>query len=379
MRILYVHANNNELGGADYCLIKLASAMRRRGHMVTVLLRVATPVVQLYQANDVNVVLLPIWRPRRVDYSHAFPSYHKAITSMWLIANLVRRQKYDLVHANDFLDGFSIIAAKCLRVPAVHHIRMFVQHNDWRARALKRIFFLCATHTVCVSYAVKETMYKGLSESISVIYDWLDMESTGQSAPSLSLHAELNLPPETQIIGCVGRIEEWKGQHVFIAAAEAVAHAIAPTHFVIIGGSVPEKEIYLRHLQELIEDSTCRDHISFLGHRPDMRGILSQLTVMVHSSVLPEPFGQVVMEAMYCGAIVVAADAGGIREQIADGITGYLYEPGNPSDMAEKVLQALTTPERQSIKSSAKAFVNSQFGIDRSHEFEALYRRMLAP
>jgi glycosyltransferase involved in cell wall biosynthesis len=59
------------------------------------------------------------------------------------------------------------------------------------------------------------------------------------------------------------------------------------------------------------------------------------MDVVVHSSIAPEPFGRVVVEAMLSGNPVVASAAGGVLEIIDHGKTGWLFEPGNADALAE--------------------------------------------
>jgi glycosyltransferase involved in cell wall biosynthesis len=54
-----------------------------------------------------------------------------------------------------------------------------------------------------------------------------------------------------------------------------------------------------------------------------------------------DTFPNVVLEALACGTPVIATAIGGIPEQIVDGKTGFLTQPGNAADMAEKIIQLL--------------------------------------
>jgi glycosyltransferase involved in cell wall biosynthesis len=88
---------------------------------------------------------------------------------------------------------------------------------------------------------------------------------------------------------------------------------------------------------------------------------MRELAVTVHASLLPEPFGLVVMEAMQAGSVVVAANAGGVREQVEDAVTGLLYEPGNVDEMAERIVQALYLADPAEIGERAKQSVERRF------------------
>jgi glycosyltransferase involved in cell wall biosynthesis len=59
-----------------------------------------------------------------------------------------------------------------------------------------------------------------------------------------------------------------------------------------------------------------------------------------------EPFGIIVLEAMTCGLPVVAPAAAGPLESVDDGVTGYLYEPGNADAAARYVLDLIGDPRK---------------------------------
>ena len=74
--------------------------------------------------------------------------------------------------------------------------------------------------------------------------------------------------------------------------------------------------------------------MEFRGFRPDMGSELERVDAMIHASVIPEPFGQVVIEGMAAGLAVVASDAGGPAEVITHEVDGLLYPPGDVAALA---------------------------------------------
>ncbi|GFE68190.1 glycosyltransferase [Chroococcus sp. FPU101] len=60
--------------------------------------------------------------------------------------------------------------------------------------------------------------------------------------------------------------------------------------------------------------------------------------LIAHTSILPEPFGRVIVEAMLCGRPVIAAGEGGVRELIENEKTGWLFASGNAQQLAEKII-----------------------------------------
>ena len=81
-------------------------------------------------------------------------------------------------------------------------------------------------------------------------------------------------------------------------------------------------------------DSGSVDRVVFRGFREDVWAELSQIHLLVHCSLIPEPFGQVVVEGMAAGVPVIAADAGGPAEIITHNVDGILTAPGDVAALA---------------------------------------------
>ena len=76
------------------------------------------------------------------------------------------------------------------------------------------------------------------------------------------------------------------------------------------------------------------DRVVFRGFREDIWAELSQIHLLMHCSLIPEPFGQVVVEGMAAGVPVIAADAGGPAEIITHNVDGMLTAPGDVAALA---------------------------------------------
>jgi glycosyltransferase involved in cell wall biosynthesis len=117
-----------------------------------------------------------------------------------------------------------------------------------------------------------------------------------------------------------------------------------------------------------------------VGFREDVWSELATLDIVVHASIVPEPGGQVVLEAMAAGVPVVAADAGGPAEVIEDGVTGLLYPPGNVAALAE-ALQTLAADEalRARLAEAGRQRVANFAPETVARQVMALYRGLLSP
>jgi glycosyltransferase involved in cell wall biosynthesis len=87
---------------------------------------------------------------------------------------------------------------------------------------------------------------------------------------------------------------------------------------------------------------------------------MSSLDIVLHTSVQPEPFGRVLIEAMSLAKPLIGAAAGAVPEIIDHGVTGLLFKPGDPLSLSDSIVNLLDDME------SASAMGIS--GFDRLHE-----------
>ncbi|HET7241390.1 MAG TPA: glycosyltransferase, partial [Gemmatimonadales bacterium] len=139
------------------------------------------------------------------------------------------------------------------------------------------------------------------------------------------------VPDSTRlVVGLFGRVAPWKGQHV---AIEAVARLEGVT-LLIVGAPLFGEVAYAEELARLVERLGLADRVKLLGFREDIPSLMRVVDVVIHTSLAPEPFGRVLVEAMLMERPVIAADAGGAREIVQEGVTGLLVPPGRSDDLA---------------------------------------------
>jgi len=90
------------------------------------------------------------------------------------------------------------------------------------------------------------------------------------------------------------------------------------------------------------------------GHVDEVVELIDRHDVLLHTSLLPEPFGQVVVQGMARGRIVVAADSGGPAEVITSGGDGLLYRTGEQADLTRTLERvAAGDPQLAAIRRNA--------------------------
>lgn len=147
---------------------------------------------------------------------------------------------------------------------------------------------------------------------------------------------------DKRLIILPGRISRLKGQTDFIRIIQALRQAREPVHGLIVGAS--RRNGQQRLLRRQAAACGLSDDISFLGHRDDLRELLSISAVTLSLSRRPEAFGRTALEALSLGRPVVAYAHGGVRETLARLQPDGLTPPGDCHAVAGKIRQFLHEP-----------------------------------
>jgi glycosyltransferase involved in cell wall biosynthesis len=150
------------------------------------------------------------------------------------------------------------------------------------------------------------------------------------------------------VVFFAGTVMPRKGVAELVEAAAAVVGAGHEDVAFVIAGETDLDEEYMNRVEAIIDDAGIGDNVTFTGYLED-----SELLPMYRTSsifVLPsfeEGFGMVVSEAMAAGTPPVASRISGIGQQIDDGTTGLMVEPGDVKELAEALHELLDDPEKR--------------------------------
>ena len=145
-----------------------------------------------------------------------------------------------------------------------------------------------------------------------------------------------------KIILLPGRLTSWKGQELFLEAVNLVNIQLGyEAFYAIILGNEQGRDLYKKKLIRLSEQYRMTKQVKFIDHCKDMALAYEVSSIIVSSSIEPEAFGRVAVEAQSMGKIIIASNIGGSNETVIDGKTGYLFESGNPKSLSEKIFKVL--------------------------------------
>lgn len=215
-----------------------------------------------------------------------------------------------------------------------------------------------ADRVIALSQGVAEdllTLIPKIRDRTEVIYNaGVDLRVLNGASEPLPKE---ELPHNGPLLVACGRLTEQKG---FPHLIEALAHVrrVTPAHLWIIGEGKQRQD-----LENQIQQLGLTNCVRLLGFQNNPYKYMAAADVFVLSSLF-EGFGNVIVEAMACGAPVVATDCPyGPREIIENGVSGLLVPPANVEALSEAIVRVLKDRElKQKL---------SQNGKKRSQDFNA--------
>jgi glycosyltransferase involved in cell wall biosynthesis len=234
------------------------------------------------------------------------------------------------------------------------------------ARRMTEVSYVLADEvTSCCDYNKRWGARTGATpERVSTVYYGLEPSSYVPSVRS-----DTSKP----VVMWMGRIDPIKDLETLMRAA-AIVRAIRPAVvFRLHGSAAPGSEAYLDRLLALRHELGLENTVEMAGYTSDPQHAYDSADFVVLSSI-SEGFPYATLEAMLCAKPVVATAVGGIAEQLSD--CGVLVEVGNPSAMAQALLELFDDPDRaRRLGESARRRAEEQFNLERfQRRYVEIYR-----
>ena len=262
----------------------------------------------------------------------------------------------DIVHARSRAPAWScLIATKLTRrkfVTTFHGTYNFKSDlKKWYNSVMVRSDLIIAGSNFIFSH-IKENYSKYLSnkKKFLVIFrgintDYFNPKKIKESDKNL-LKKKWNITDEKKIILLPGRLTERKGQEMFIEAISLLKKNLSEIEFIaVILGSDQGRKIYKKKLIRLVEQHRLSGNVIFVDHLELMPIAYEISTVIVSSSIEPEAFGRVSVEAQSMEKPIVASNIGGSNETIINDKTGFLFKAGDSKNLSEKLKEVLNLSE----------------------------------
>ncbi|WP_419192537.1 glycosyltransferase family 4 protein [Kolteria novifilia] len=295
------------------------------------------------------------------------------------LASGLRERRVELVHANSLMTADRARRlGKRLGLPAIAHVRDIMRLSDGRKGRLAKLDAIIAVSKAVASDLIAQGLPGDL---VKTIHNGVDGASLRSQVVPGRFRAELGLPPESRLLGCIGQVALRKGQDLFLEMAESLADRDGTIHFVLAGARYSSKEEsrqFEEGLHEKATGSRLRGRVHFVGYRTDVPSILNDLDLLVIPS-RQEPLSRVLLEGLALGVPVVATNVGGMEELLDHGRTGLLVAPDDAATLAEAAWELLRDePRRRELRPMGPRWVSERFSVERQTQaIRSLYEDVL--
>ena len=214
--------------------------------------------------------------------------------------------------------------------------------------------------------------FLNINKKLLVIFRGINVDYFDPTTKTETEEKELleswNIKENKKIILLPGRLTSWKGQELFIEAVNLVNIQLGyEAFYAVILGSEQGRDLYKKKLVRLSEQYRMNNQIRFINHCKDMALAYKVSNIVISSSIEPESFGRVAVEAQSMQKIIIASNIGGSKETIIDEKTGYLFTPINPKSLSEKILKALNLDDNtlKTIGIEGRKNIVNKFNVEK--------------
>jgi PEP-CTERM/exosortase A-associated glycosyltransferase len=269
------------------------------------------------------------------------------------IVALAQDWRPDVIHAHSpALCGMAALrASRRLGVPLVYEIRAFWEDaaagngtgtagslRHWLTRQLENRVVAGAAAVVTICQGLKDDLIaRGVAgERITIMPNGVDLALFGTPpARDPALAAALGLG-DGPVIGFLGSFYPYEGLDDLIAAMPAIVARQGDAQLLLVGGGPAEAS-----LRAAVQASRVAHAIHFVGRVPHheveryyaLTDVVCYPRKAMRLTELVTPLKP--LEAMAQGKLVAASSVGGHRELIEHGVTGTLFAPDDPAQLAD--------------------------------------------
>lgn len=348
VRILFVYRFCG-LGGVETSLLNRAIALRRLGHDVELLFG------ELYGDGG--------------RYIKATPGVTVGLSREDTIAFL--RRDFDVVSVADHPDFIEVLDAAVITA-----VVLFETHASAPA-ALDRLYRQMGSpriSAVVVPSVFNRDLVRAAGATNHPVHVLPNAVDTDHFVPNAGRNSTVDIPgfnPGTgPVVLWVGRLEDEKNPHEFLAIARIVTMTHPNVSFVMIGDSWNHDE-YSRGLEGAL-DPLQRSRVTFVrtidyAHMPAVFAMTAARNGCLVSTSLHESQPMVFLEAMACGCPIVTSDASGSGAIIRDGQNGWLYARGDIVAGAAAVARAIDptgSGDRARLVANGRALVRNYHSLE---------------
>ena len=308
-----------EVGGVERGTLEIAAELVRHQHRSIVISAGGSMVEQLAGEGSEHLEM-PIGKKSPISLL-----YVKQLRKM-LIENQV-----DILHARSRMPAWICYLAWRGMDTATRPHFLTTVHGPYTVNKYSAVMTY-GERVIAISHFIKDYILKNYpsvnNNKIEVIYRGVDQQ---QYWPDFKpdhdwlnkWQADFPWFKNKYLVTLPARITHWKGHEDFICIINKLIQRGVPAHGIIAGGYHPGRTRFYNLLNKQIAALGLEKSITFIGHRHDLKEVMSVSQIILSLAKEPEAFGRTALEALSLGVPVIAYDHGGATEVLAQ-----MFPPG---------------------------------------------------
>jgi glycosyltransferase involved in cell wall biosynthesis len=261
--------------------------------------------------------------------------------SVLKVVTWLKRKKINIVHTHGYPAGvLGRVASFFAGVPCIfHHVHSTYFNLNKRNYLIESFLCRFTKKVICCSEAVKRFVSekeKIPKDKLVVIYNGIPEPETLEASAVKGLRKSLDIPLNSNVIGCIASLTQHKGHHYLLEALQK----IDDVYLLLIGDGPLRKK-----LEAEIFKLGLSQRIIFLEYKMDVIPYIHLADLIVLPSSEREGLPVTIVEAMSLAKPVVATNIGGVPEVVNDGRTGILTKPKDSDALAHAIKKMVESPE----------------------------------
>ena len=339
-------SHSDQLHGAEKSLLDLiASLSAKFGVISTVVLPGQGPLGKKLQDIGVPVIRssYSYWCANEAISQDEIASFmtNSIRETLYLDSN-IGSIKPDVIISNSIVVPWGALLASRLGLPHAWTIREFGLKTGYD-------FFIpfddvlnfvndFSEHIFVISNALKSGLFPDCDSAKCIVTYPSNIELQDGKTGSV---ADIYRYPDSIKLVLLGRVSEMKGQADAVKAVISLVNQGQNLELAIVGSM---ETTYARELKQLVNQEGMFQRIHFIDHAENVNPYIEASDIGL-TCARNEAFGRVTVEYLISGKPVIGANSGGTAEIVDPGVSGYLYEPGNIQELAEKLEWFIENPD----------------------------------
>ena len=375
MNILYI-THTDSLGGANRSLLQLIKGITDSDDGIIVFVILPTGGADF--AQELTKLNCRFMRYRfgsciTVSGSLAYiVNYYIGRLRYRKILKEVRKLDIDIIHTNSSVCDLGMYLADGLHIPHVWHARENLDYYDMRfinPNRIRKMMESSCNHVVCISEYIRGYIDSNFNVKDSrVIYNGFSTPNRMTKSAVKGVHNLI----------VAGMIYKNKGQIDAIKAVCSLVNKYGRRDICLyIVGMQPSTRQYESELMDYVKEHQIEQYVKFMPFTTKLDEIREKCDIALQCSIM-EGMGRITIESMLCQLIVIGARSGATTELIENGENGWLYEPGDSEDLAERIDFVLDYEARERVRKNAYEWAKANFDNEIiTAKFKKLYGELL--